>query len=191
MSGAFRCQVRLQLSDLDRGVYGQRSIVMAQSPEEPDEHILLRFLSHVLFFDEALADAHGYTDPHEPDLHALDLTGQLTLWVECGMPPMKRLTRALGKWKDARFVVLVAGRDEALAVRAQIVAQKPRNLERLEIHCIPQEFMVWLESVGSRSMEWNATISEHTLYLDSDGQQGEADIAQLPVLSRFDSSAVH
>ena len=187
MSGAFRCQVRLQLSDLDRDVYGQRTIVMAQSPEEPDEHILLRFLAHVLFYDESLVDAHGFTDIHEPDLHALDLTGQLTLWVECGIPPMKRLSRALGKWKDARFVVLVASQEEALTVRDQIVAQKPRNLERLEIHCVPQVFMAWLESVGSRSMAWNATISEHTLYLVCDGQQGEADIAQLPVLSRFDS----
>lgn len=189
MSGAFRCQVRLTLNDLDRDVYGQRTIVMAQSPEEPDEHILLRFLAYVLFYDETLADAQGWSDLHEPDLHALDLTGQLTMWVECGIPPMKRLTRALGKYKDARIVALLANMDEALSLRSQIIAQKPRNVEQLEIHVLPAEFMAWLESVGSRNMAWSATISEQTLYLDSDGQQGETQLSRLPMLSRFDSRA--
>ena len=181
-STPFRCQVRLTLSDLDRAVYGQRTIVSAQQPDEPDEHILLRFLAHVLYFDEHLRDAPGWESAQEPDLEACDLTGELTVWIECGAPPMKRLVRALGHHKAARFVALFADRAEAEAFRAELASHKPRNLEHLEIQVIPTEFMAWLESIGSRSMVWTATVTEGTLYLDSDGHAGECVPERLPTV---------
>jgi uncharacterized protein YaeQ len=181
-STPFRCQVRLTLSDLDRGVYGQRTIVSAQQPDEPDEHILLRFLAHVLCFDEQLRDAPGWESVHEPDLLATDLTGELTQWIECGTPPMKRLVRALGHHKEARFVALFADRAEAEAFRAELASHKPRNLERLELWLVPTEFLHWLESIGARSMVWSATLTEGTLYLDSDGHSGECVPERLPVV---------
>jgi uncharacterized protein YaeQ len=178
----FRCQVRLTISDLDRGVYGQRTIVVAQQPDEPDEHVLLRFLSHVLFFDERLQDGQGWVDAHEPDLIATDLTGQTTLWIECGTPPMKRLIKALGHNKDARLVTIFADPAEAEKFRAEVVGHRPRQIERLELYLVPPEFMHWLESVGHRSMVWTATITEGTVYLDSDGHAGECTPLRLPVL---------
>lgn len=185
----FRVQVRLTLSDLDRQVYGQRTIVVAQYPDEPDEHILLRFLAHVLFFDERMHDAPGWVDQHEPDLQASDLTGQLTLWIECGVPPMKRLVKALGRHKDTRFLALFADAAEAERFRTDIIGQRPRNLERLEIHVIPHEFMLWLETVAGRSMVWSATITEGTLYLDADGNAGECVLVRIPVLNNHGRSA--
>lgn len=174
MSGTpFRCQVRLTLSDLDRDVYATRVIATAQQPDEPDEHVLLRFLAWVLFYDDRLSDTLGWVDLHEPDLQADDLTGTLSLWVECGPPPIKRLIKALGRSKTARFVCLFCDETEAAALRKEILGQRPRHMEQVEIRVIPREFMDWLESVGNRSMTWSATISEGTLYLDSDGHSGE------------------
>ena len=49
VSTPFRCQIRLSLSDLDRQVYAQRTVAMAQFPDEPDQHVLLRFLAWVWF----------------------------------------------------------------------------------------------------------------------------------------------
>lgn len=179
----FRCQVRLTLSDLDRGVYGQRTIVVAQQPDEPDEHILLRFLSHVLFFDERLEDRQGVVNLHEPDLAVTDLTGDLTMWIECGTPPIKRLIKALGHNKQARFVALFADRGEAERFRADVHAQKPRNLERLELWLVPADFLHWLEGVAGRSMVWTATVTEGTIYLDSDGHAHECTPERLPMLT--------
>jgi uncharacterized protein YaeQ len=169
----FRCQVRLSLSDLDRNVYAQRTVVIAQYPDEPDEHILLRFLSHALWFDEHLSDAQGWTDHHVPDLIGTDLTGEVTQWIECGTPPMKRLVKALGHHKAAQFMAVFADPGEAESFRQAVVGEKPRNLEHLEIVVLPPPFMAWLEGVGMRSMVWQVTITEGTLYLDCDGQAAE------------------
>lgn len=181
----FRCQVRLTLSDLDRGVYGQRTLVCAQNPDEPDEHILLRFLAHVLFYDDALTDRSGFTDLHEPDLQALDLTGDLVMWVECGYPPMKRVIRALGHHKAARFLALFVDREEAERFRVEVTNERPRHLEHLEIHLIDPAFMQWLETVGSRNMAWSVTMTEGTIYLESDGQLRETTVERVPVFQKI------
>ncbi len=171
---AFRCQVRLSLSDIDRNVYAERVISLAQEPDEPDEHILLRFLAFVFFYDERLRDAGGWTRAAEHDLVADDLVGDVTVIVECGMPQrMKRLVKALGRHKDARIIALFADDEEIKDFRKELASARARNADRLEVYKVSDAFMRLLESVGSRSMEWSATINDGIVYLDSDGTNME------------------
>lgn len=153
---------------------------MAQQADEPDEHVLLRFLAQVLFFEEQLRDAPGWIDIHEPDVRADDLTGQLALWIECQAPPMKRLEKALSRYKNARFVALFGDPEEAEQFRQAVIAEKPRHVEQLEIWTVPREFMAEVERLGSRSMTWNATITDHTLYLECDGESLDCIPEKLP-----------
>ena len=177
---AFRCQVRLSLSDIDRSVYADRVISIAQEPDEPDEHILLRFLSFVFFYDERLRDAGGWTQNAEPDLLADDLIGDVSIIVECGMPQkMKRLVKALGRHKDARIIVLFADDQDVSMLRKELASARARNVDRLEVYQVSGSLMEGLEAVGSRSMEWSATINENVLYLDCDGQQLEGGLLAL------------
>lgn len=179
-SSAFRCQVRLTLADLDRGIDASRTLVTAQQPDEPDEHILLRFLACVLFYEEQLRDSPGWIDIHEPDLRADDLTGQLELWVECGAPPMKRLEKALSRHKSARFVALFGNPEEAEQFRQAVIGEKLRHVEQLEIWALPSTFMAELERVGNRNMKWSATIADRTLYLECDGENLDCIPEKLP-----------
>jgi uncharacterized protein YaeQ len=171
ISRAFRCQVRLQLSDVDRGVYVQRQISLAQQPDEPDEHVLLRFLAFVFFYDEGLEDADGWNLIAEPDLVCRDLTGEVVAWIEVGAPAStKRLVRALGRYKDGRVIALFGVEDEARALHKDLLSQRARNLERLELLVVSTELITRLEAIGSRSMAWSATISDGQLFLDCDGE---------------------
>ena len=178
-SRSFRCQIRLSLNDIDRGVYGQRAVVLAQEPDEPDEHILLRFLAFVFFFDERLEDAHGWVNVATPDLEVRDLIGDLELWVECGAPPIKRVVRALGRHKEARLVALFADPDEANEFRAELRSQRARNADRMETWLVSAPLMERLENIGSRSMQWSATLNEGLLYLDCDGELLEGHLTRI------------
>ena len=66
-------------------------------------------------------------------------------------------------------------------LRKEILAQRPRHLDHIEIYVIPKEFIEWLESVGNRNMTWSATISEGTLYLDSDGHTHQCQPERLAI----------
>jgi len=177
---AFRCQVRLSLSDIDRGIYTDRVISIAQQPDEPDEHILLRFLSFVFFYDERLRDAGGWTLNAEPDLIADDLIGDVSLIIECGMPQkIKRLVKSLGRHKDARIIVLFPDDSEVALLRKELASARARNVDRLEIYRVSRSLMDGLEAAGSRNMAWSATINENVLYLDCDGAQLEGQLISL------------
>lgn len=170
LSRAFRCQVRLQLADVDRGVYVSRQIALAQQPDEPDEHVLLRFLCFVFFYDEGIADGDGWSLLGEPDILIRDLTGELTTWIEVGAPAQtKRLVRALGRNKDGRTIAIFGDRAEALALRKELRSHRARNLEQLELLLVSEDLLQGLERVGTRSMAWSATISDGALFLDCDG----------------------
>ena len=177
---AFRCQVRLSLSDIDRGIYADRVISIAQQPDEPDEHILLRFLSFVFFYDERLRDAGGWTKLGEPDLVADDLVGDVSLVIECGLPQkMKRLVKALGVQKDARIIVMLPDEEDLPTLKKELASARARNVDRLEIYRVSPELMAGLETAGSRNMAWSATINENTLYLDCDGTPLEGTLIAL------------
>ncbi len=175
-SRAFRCQVRLALNDIDRHVYEQKTVVLAQQPDEPDEHILLRFLAFVFFFHERMEDAHGWLEASRPDLEVRDLIGELEMWVECGTPPIKRVTRALGRYKQARFVALFVDPEEAAQFRSDVRSHRARNADRMEIFLVDPDFMERLENVAGRSMQWSATINEGLLYLECDGEMLEGSL---------------
>ncbi len=167
---AFRCQVRLNLSDLDRGVYGEQTIALAQHPDEPDEHILLRFLFWVFFYEEGLSDAHGWTERNAPDVLGTDLTGDTTLWGEAGVPPIKRLVKAVSRHKRARIIGLFADPKDAADLHRQVKAARVREPRRVELMMVAPELMERLEEIGNRNMSWNATITEGELYLECDGE---------------------
>ncbi len=180
LSRAFRCQVRLQLADVDRGVYVSRQIALAQQPDEPDEHVLLRFLCFVFFYDEGIADGDGWSLLAEPDILIRDLTGELTTWIEVGAPSqIKRLVRALGRNKSGRTIAIFGDRDEALALRKELRSHRARNIEQLELILVSPELLQGLERVGSRSMAWSATISDGALFLDCDGEILEGGIERI------------
>ena len=179
---AFRCQIRLALNDIDRDVYAERVISLAQEPDEPDEHILLRFLAFVFFYDDRLQDAGGWTQLAEPDLRADDLTGLTTLIIECGAPQrMKRLVRAVGRNKDARVVALFADPEDVSDFVTDWRSARSRKPDRLEVYLVSAQLMRALEEIGSRSMEWTATLNEGLLYLDCDGQLLEGRLERVPV----------
>ena len=179
VSRAFRCQVRLSLSDLDHNIYVDKTIILAQQPDEPDEHILLRFLAWVFFFDDMLSDASGWTILAEPDLIARDLRGDVLVWIECGLPSTKHLVRAMGRSKSARFIVLFGEEPEAEGFVSSLTSARARNQHNLEVYVVSRPLMERLEAIAGRSMKWSATISDGVVYLDCDGEVIEGALARL------------
>lgn len=169
-SRAFRCQVRLTVSDLDREVYGERVVVLAQQPDEDDEHVLLRFVLWVMFFDERLEDAQGWNDRSAPDVICRDFGGDVVFWGEAAAPPVKRIVRTLSRNKQARIVVLFVDEEEADEFARNLRAARVREPKRVEIMLMDRAFMNRLEGIAGRSMRWEATITEGLLYLDCDGE---------------------
>src|SRR5258708_29732892 len=92
----------VQLSDIDRDVYGDYPLTIARHPSETDERMLIRLLAFALNVPGdnehgTLEFAKDMWDADEPGLWHKDLTGQIKHWIEVGQPDKKRLLRAASR----------------------------------------------------------------------------------------------
>ncbi|MGP4995201.1 YaeQ family protein [Glutamicibacter ardleyensis] len=94
----------VQLADVDRGVYEDLSLRVAQHPSETDAYLITRVLAYALEFEEGIIfSAGGVSTGEEPAVMIKDLTGDILVWIEVGAPDAARLH--LGSKKADRTAV--------------------------------------------------------------------------------------
>jgi uncharacterized protein YaeQ len=85
--------VRIDLADMDRGVYETLDLRVARHPSETAEYMLVRLLAYCLEYQEGIEMTEGVSSGDEPAVIVRDLTGRPTAWIEVGMPDANRLHR--------------------------------------------------------------------------------------------------
>ena len=104
-------KVELAVADLDRNVYENFSLTLAQHPSENDARMMVRLLAFMLFANERLEFGRGISSDDEPDLWLKDLTGAIDLWISVGQLDERWLRKAAGR---ARRVVVLSYGDRAV-----------------------------------------------------------------------------
>ena len=80
--GATIYKATLDISDLDRGWYGSRSLTVARHPSETEERMMVRILAFCLYADEKLEFGRGVSAEDEPDLWESNDAGDIGRWIE-------------------------------------------------------------------------------------------------------------
>ena len=161
----------LQISDMDRHVYGEHLLTLPLQPSETEERLMARLLGFALHVTAddlhgTLQLARGMADVDEPDLWHKDLSDQLLHWVEVGQPDERRLMKACGR---ARKVTLYCYSHSAHIWYAGI-ANKISRLRNLEIWQLPAEQSQALAAMARRSMTLQISIQDSHVYVsDSNG----------------------
>ena len=83
----------VQLADLDRGVYDDLTLRLAQHPSETAAFMVTRLLAYCLEYAEGIAFSEGVAATNEPAVLVRDATGAQTAWIEVGAPDAERLRR--------------------------------------------------------------------------------------------------
>ena len=115
---------------------------------------------------EALQFAKGLSDADEPDLWQHDLTGQLVHWVEVGQPEDRRLAKACGRAE--RVSLFTYG--PSVPIWWGGIENKLTRLSNLTVWQIPADQAQALAAMAQRSMQWQVTVQDGSIWV-SDGQQ--------------------
>lgn len=109
----------------------------------------------------ALAFGNGLTTDDEPDLWQKDLTGQIALWIDVGLPEAKLLKQAAGR--AARVVVYAYGRN---ADRWWAAAEgELRRFDNIEVWRLADASTQALAALARRNMHLYCTIQDETVAL--------------------------
>jgi uncharacterized protein YaeQ len=93
-------KVQLSVSNMDRHYYEVHNLTIAKHPSETDERLMLRILAFALNAHERLEFTRGISTGDEPDIWQKNLSGELELWVELGLPSEKIIRQSCAKAKE-------------------------------------------------------------------------------------------
>ncbi|MDT7834592.1 YaeQ family protein [Aquabacterium sp. OR-4] len=164
----------LQLSDMDRHVYGEHALTLALHPSETEERLMVRVLAFALNLpaddlNGTLQFARGLSDTDEPDLWHKDLSEQLLQWIEVGQPDERRLSKACGR---ADRVVIYAYANSTPIWFAGI-ANKITRLGNLKVWQIPADQSQALAAMASRAMRLTVTVQDGHVWVNDDSHNVE------------------
>lgn len=151
---------RIDLSDIDRGVYETLDHRIAMHPSESSDFLLTRVLAFALNAQEGLEfSPGGLSDPDQPCIQLVDPGSGITLWIEVGNPSAKKLHRAA---KSSRHVKVYTYKDPEVLLK-DIAANKVYHAERIEVFSFPPKFLGRLADTLQRDNLWNIIHSDGSL----------------------------
>jgi uncharacterized protein YaeQ len=162
-------KAQIQISDMDRHVYGEHLLTIARHPSETDERMLIRMLAYALNAPAsndhgALELAKSLWDSDEPDLWQRDLTGSVVHWLEVGQPDDRRLSKASSK-ADA---VSVYSFSASTPIWWAALQNKLTRMPKVAVWQIDAEQSQALATLVGRTMQWQVSIQDGTVWV-SDG----------------------
>jgi len=149
---------RLDVSDVDRGVYEVVELRVARHPSESLPYLVSRVLAYALELRPGLAFGRGVSSD-EPALSADDGTGQLTLWVDIGAPSADRLHKAT---KLSPEVAVYSARDLNALTAALAGIHKAGTVR---IVGLPDALIQPLGAALDRRNDWTIVHTEGTVYV--------------------------
>jgi len=159
--------VSVDLSDVDRGVYESFALRLAMHPSETMEYMATRVMAYCLEYTDGIAMTAGLSDGDEPAIVIRNLTGQITGWIEVGLPDADRLHRAA---KLAEHVAVYPHRDVRILL-GQLEGKHIHRAEEIAIHSFGPTFIRDLAERIERRVALGMTVNERHVYLDVDGVQ--------------------
>ncbi len=144
-----RCDIHLESGDL--------KVLLAPKPEEKLDHLALKLAGVVMFLGmspvvEPSSDHPALHDYDvKPDVLAMDMTGAIKLWLECGEVSINKLDKISRRLGEAKIVVLKRTEHQAKQLRERI-GDELRQSHRIQIWAWPAgEFDRWLAAMREKT----------------------------------------
>lgn len=153
-------KVSLQLSDLNRELYQSYALNVALHPSETLERMLMRLLAFSLYANEDLRFTKGLSTDDEPDIWLKSLSDEIELWVDLGLPDLKRIRKAAGRSKQ---VVIFAYGGQKVSPWFEGVAKDLDKLTHATVIKIDMSGIEALVSNVERTMEMSVIVQDQVI----------------------------
>ena len=174
--GATIYEATIDVSDIDRGYYGSRTLTIARHPSETESRMMVRVLAYCLYAGDHVEFGRGLSSEGEAALWEIDAAGDIGRWIEIGCPDNKTLRRAAGRSSD----VVVLSYDEA-KIEPWWQSNKGDfgKLNKLSIRYVTDKDRERLTMMAKRNMQLAATIQDGIVWVADDTQNLEIEVLSL------------
>lgn len=163
-------KAKISLSDMDRHVYDELNLTIAQHPSESLERMMARVLAYCINAREFLAFTTGLSTPDEPDIWARSLDDQLLEWIDVGEPAVDRIKKAVGRSPKVSIYSFNSKSDVWWDKSENDFRKLNASFFRFQWSAIQT-----LATLVERTMELSISISDHSAFIASGS--GECEVA--------------
>lgn len=175
-AGATIYTFTVNLADIDRSVYEELTLRVAQHPSETDAYMMTRVLAYCLEYEEGIDFTSGIASVDEPAILVKDLTGHVLAWIEVGAPDASRLH--FGS-KLADRTTLYTHRDPAKVITAW-AGKTIHQAANIMIHSFDRGFIDDALTGLERRNTMTVSVTEGQLYLELNGATFSTEIHHTP-----------
>ena len=149
-----------------RGVYETLDLRVARHPSETMAYMLVRVLAYCLEYGEGIAMTEGVSSGDEPAVVVRDLTGQLSAWIEVGLPDAERLHR--GSRRAARVAVYT--HRDVRQLLTQLAGARIHRATEIPIRALPRTTVEAIAERIDRRTSFALSVSGGELFLALGGE---------------------
>jgi uncharacterized protein YaeQ len=135
-----------------------RKIVLAQASSELTQHVAMKLLAYLLFFDREPQVEVSVGQHYKPDLVCVDEDGHVTLWVDCGSTALQKLDRVATKNRRAEIFIVKPTRGLLEPYRER-ASRRVRRDERVRYLAFEDGFVNVVVEHLQRSNDLMASVS--------------------------------
>lgn len=149
------------------------NLVLQSMPGETPERLLLKLAGYVFHFDKDPVVDPSLKHPallgqeYAPDLLVTDVTGAVSLWVECGKTTLHKLGKVSRRFHHARVIVLTARPHEGRQMAEGVSSE---GIDRTEVWSFREgDFERWADLVQEKNeIIGEASETEMNLVLNAE-----------------------
>ncbi|CAN5708851.1 YaeQ family protein [soil metagenome] len=169
---------RIELSDVDRGIYEPIDFRAALHPSETARYMITRALAFALNYQEGIEFAPGgISDTEEPAIRVKSLDGRTLIWIEIGNPAAKKLHKAS---KSSPVVKVYAHKDPSLLADELAKGEIHRGNE-LELFSFSNVFLNEMEAILQKENKWSLMHTDGSLTVTSLDKTAQGEVRRHPI----------
>lgn len=166
----------IQIADMNRNYYAEHNLTIARHPSETDRRMMLRVLAFCVNAHDDLNFTKGISTDDEPDLWQHNLTGEITHWIELGLPDERRIRKACSRSEKTTFYTY---NRKSFDVWWQQIQSKLKRFNNLSLFNITDEALESLEALPQRTMQLQCTIQDGDIWLSDTDQSVHIELQNL------------
>ena len=97
----------------------KRKMIFFKEETESREHVVLKLMAYLLFYDERLKIEAEIGTHYKPDLVIEGDHGVPEMWIDCGRITLKKIESLAEKFKRTKIVIVKGEKNETLSFRKQ------------------------------------------------------------------------
>lgn len=128
----------------------KKKMIFFKEETESREHVVLKLLAYLLYYDERLKIEVAIGTHYKPDLVIEGDHGVPELWIDCGRITLKKVESLSSKFKRTKIVIVKSEKGETVSFRKQ-ADRKVETFENMQFVYFDRGFVASLAESLNRS----------------------------------------